>query len=380
MIVCHVIIGLNIGGAELMLKRLIDYFNTHEQTTRHVVISLTTIGPIGLSLKTAGIEVYCIGFGSKKHWTAVWHLYKTIRLIKPDIIQTWMYHSDLVGGVIGRLAGCKNVIWGIRATEIYNQRTIKIRFLCAQLSRWLPNVIVCVAKVSYKTHVKLGYFEKKMVVIPNGFELQTLTASPEEKLSLRASCGIKTSDIVIGILGRFDRDKDHNNFVQAARLLAVQMKSVRFLMVGRNLDDKNDELIGWISETGFADRFVLLGERRDVPACLAAMDVFCLSSITEGFPNVLGEAMAMRKLCVATDAGDAAFLLGDCGVIVPCNNSQALSNGVLSLLNLSPNEQIALGERAHNRIVAEFAMKQSMALFSNLYSRLLENGTSRAVI
>jgi len=129
-----------------------------------------------------------------------------------------------------------------------------------------------------------------MMVVPNGFDLSRLIATPEQRDALRLQCGFGASVVALGYLGRFHPDKDQENFVRAAGLVARRHISARFLMVGRNLDTDNAQLAQWIDATGCSDRFVLLGERSDVPACLAAMDLFCLSSRTEGFSNVVAEA------------------------------------------------------------------------------------------
>jgi glycosyltransferase involved in cell wall biosynthesis len=147
-------------------------------------------------------------------------------------------------------------------------------------------------------------------------------------------------------------------------------------MVGRELDASNGQLQNWINETGHPNRFVLLGERSDVPACLAAMDIFCLSSRTEGFPNVVGEAMAMGLPCVVTDVGDAAMLVADTGVVVPKENSTALAAGLSQLLAMSSVERGQLGQRAKERIHREFSMDKARERFESLYVQLIKKESS----
>jgi glycosyltransferase involved in cell wall biosynthesis len=376
LIICHIIVGLNVGGAEMMLKRLVDSLQMRAIVQRQIVISLTTIGKVGQLLQASGIEVYGLNIGSVDSiLPSVWKLYKLIRSIKPDIVQTWMYHADLLGGLVAKFVGCKNIIWGIRITDISigtSKITPKIRWFCAKLSKKIPRIIVCVAESSREEHAALGYDAKKMVVISNGFDFSFLQAQSADIEQLRVDCHIDVDDIVIGTVFRFNQAKDPYNFVQAAKLIAIQMPRARFLMVGRDCDDKNTELVSRISATGIADRFILLGERNDVPVCLSVMDVFCLPSRAEGLPNALGEAMAMRKLCVSTDAGDAAFLLGDCGVIVPKQSPQALADGVMKLLALSLSERATLSTRAYDRVTTEFTMTKASKQFEAVYNKLLD--------
>lgn len=374
--VCHVIVGLNVGGAESMLKRLIE--SDPASIPESVVVSLTSLGVIGESLRARGVCVHTLGMLSFSHSPiTLWRLIRLIRQYRPAIVQTWMYHADLLGGLAARMAGNRNVIWGIRATDIRaggSFGTVIVRWFCARLSHWVPSVIVCAAEASRRSHVALGYDATKMVVIPNGYDFSWLTASFEARQSLRKQCGINQDEVVVGSLGRFHADKDQENFVQAAGSLAAQYSKLRFLMVGRGLAWDNSQLVEWIDRTGCKDRFVLLGERKDVPRCLAAMDIFCLHSRTEGFPNVLAEAMAMGLPCVTTDVGDAAILLADAGVVVPQGDSAALAQGVKRLLAFDQDSRHALGARAKALVEAKFSMVRARERFEEIYRQVLNKG------
>jgi glycosyltransferase involved in cell wall biosynthesis len=372
--VLHIIIGLDVGGAEMMLKRLVES-HAGNLAYRRVVVSLTDIGKLGPQLQSNGVKVYSLGMRSAFDIPLVlWRLVRLIRTTRPDIVQTWMYHADLLGGLAARMAGNRHVIWGIRTTDVRaggSSATVIVRWLCARLSNWVPQMIVCAAEASRQSHIAVGYDAKKMVVVPNGYDFSWLKASFEERQLLREQCGINQDDVVVGSLGRFHAVKDQENFVRAASLLAPQYPQLRFLMLGRGLDWDNAQLVDWIVSTGFKDRFILLGERKDVPQCLAAMDIFCLHSRTEGFPNVLAEAMAMGLPCITTDVGDAAMLLADTGVVVPKENSAALAQGVEKLLALDLDARHALGVRAKARVEAEFSMARARERFEEIYRQVL---------
>lgn len=377
--ILHIIIGLNVGGAEMVLMRLVKS-HLGNLARRNVIVSLTDMGELGSQLKSLGVEVHALGMRSVFGIPlVVWQLIWLTRRYRPTIVQTWMYHADLLGGLAARMAGNRNVIWGIRTTDIRaggSFGTMIVRWLCARLSRWVPGVIVCAAEASRKSHIAVGYDATKMVVVPNGYDFAWLNASLEERQSLREQCGITQNEVVVGSLGRFHADKDQENFVRSAALLAPQYPQLRFLMVGRGLDWDNAELVNWIDRTGFKSRFVLLGERKDVPQCLAAMDIFCLHSRTEGFPNVLAEAMAMGLPCVTTDVGDAAMLLDDTGVVVPKEDSPATAQGVAKLLALGPDGRHALGSRAKARVEAEFSMARARERFEEIYQQVLNKRMS----
>lgn len=374
--ILHIIIGLGVGGAEGMLKRLVEsHLNSPDY--QHVIVVLTSTGKLGLELQAKGVTVYSLGMRSALYVPlAFYRLVSLIRKMQPEIVQTWMYHSDLLGGLAARLVGNRHVIWGVRTTDVRaggSFSTVIVRWLCARLSGWIPQAIVCAAEASRQSHIAVGYDANKMLVVHNGFDFTWLKASVEERQSLREQCNFSDIDVVIGSLGRFHAVKHQQNFVHTAGLLATQHPHLRFLMIGRDLNWDNKQLVDWIVSTGFKDRFVLLGERKDAPQCLAAMDVFCLHSRTEGFPNVLAEAMAMGLQCVSTDVGDAAMLLADTGVVVPKNNSPALAQGIQQLLEMDKDSRKKLGQRAKSRVEAEFSITRARERFEEIYKKITIN-------
>ena len=233
----------------------------------------------------------------------------------------------------------------------------------------MPEAIVCAATVSREAHVAVGYDRSRMHVIPNGFDVVGLTAARCQRADMRRSFGLSDTNLVIGAAGRFNPVKDFHSFVRCAGLVARARPDARFVLIGRQLDAGNAELMGWIAAEGLADRFILLGERRDVPACLGALDIFCLSSRSEGFPNVVGEAMAAGLPCVVTDVGDAATLVGNSGVVVGKADPVALADAVLRIANLTPEARHALGAAGQARIDSTYSMEVARQRFADLYRR-----------
>ena len=369
--VLHVISGLAVGGAEMALYRLI--LQSRGGAYIHTVITLTPEGGMHERFLESGIKLIVLDV-RRSPLSQFLRLYRLMREIRPDIVQTWLYHADMLGGLAARMAGNRNVIWGIRTTDVDGgcaRSTVFVRRLCALMSRWLPHTIVCVAEAGRQAHTAIGYDAARMVVVANGFDCSALTATQDQRNLLRTQCSFDADDIVVGTLGRFNLDKDHANFVQAAGQLAKRHDRLRFLMVGKNLDSDNKDLMQWIDDTGYPGRFVLLGERADVPVCLAAMDIFCLSSRTEAFPNAVGEAMAMGLPCVATDVGDVAVVMADTGVVVPKANPDALARGVTDLLTLGLDGREQLGQRARARIHAKFTMDCARKRFESIYDDVL---------
>ena len=240
---------------------------------------------------------------------------------------------------------------GIRNTDaLYGKGLSRATLIfvkaCAILSSFVPHTIVCVANKAKETHIAQGYNRKKMTVIGNGFD--TIVFKPQKKIryKFREELGITDDTLVIGSVGRFNEYKDHRNFICSAGKIAIENKNVLFLLAGRGLDLKNNFISQWISETGFSDRFILLGERSDIASILNAIDVFCLHSISEGFPNVLGEAMSVGLPSVVTDVGDAGLLLGEAGLLVPPGNTEALTKGLLDMIGAPKEKHIFYGNVA----------------------------------
>jgi glycosyltransferase involved in cell wall biosynthesis len=375
--ICHVITSLGaIGGAERMLLRLL--LADPDTTNQKMVLVLRHAGAWGKQLELAGVTVHELGMDSILDLPRAYNqLKKLIISFKPDIVQTWMFHADLLGGLAARLNGYSNIIWGIRVTEVPrdNLLTILIMKVCAYLSRLIPKKIVCVAEAARITHIKYGYDAARMAVIHNGFDFSEFIVTQEQKTAVRQECKLLDEDLVVGYVGRFHPDKGQDNFVKAASIVLCTHPKVKFLLVGRECDTKNAALMRWLIDGGMQDSFILLGERKDIPACLAAMDVFCLPSRNEGFPNALGEAMLMGLPCVSTLVGDADVLVGDTGILVPSQDAQALAEGLLKIIALPESQRKQMGQHAKDRVMSEFSIKKTLARFEALYQQMVTNKT-----
>ena len=371
----HIIIGLDVGGAEHMLIRLVREQHRIYPDRRLCVVSLTGIGSLGSKLLKEDIEVYTFGmYGLLDLPFAFFRLRKLLIDLKPNIVQTWLYHADLIGGLAAYSAGIRNIIWGIRATDVSSGSMVVriLRLICGKMSGLIPKAIVCGAEASRQSHVLVGYKREKLLVVPNGYDFDCLQGSKKQRNILRAEFGIIEDELILGSVGRFHPDKDHKFFLRVAGILAAKHPKLRFLMIGRDIDLLNEKLIGWINDSGFKERFILLGERMDMPRYMAAMDIFCLHSKTEGFPNVLAEAMALSLPCIATDVGDAAFLMSDTGRVVPGGDFLNMEMAISCLLNLDQVARHNLGKRAEIRILSEFSISSAQERVERIYQDVLE--------
>lgn len=363
-----------------MLRRLVLAQAAMAAPVDNTVVSLKQPGAIAEALRGDGVDVQVMDMrGVYDFPSTVVRLHHTLRHLDPDVVQTWMAHADLVGGLAARWAGVPVVAWGVRTTDysVESRATRLVRWVCARLSRRVPDAIVCAAEASRLEHLRAGYDSTRMLVIPNGFDVDALAARRGRGRTTRKEHGLGSHSTVVGFCGRYNPAKDVGNFVAAAARLAARHADVRFLMIGRGVERSNDELASLIDATGYKDRFILLGERPDVPDCLDALDVFVQSSCTEGFPNVVGEAMAMGVPCVVTNVGDARMLVGETGRVVPPRDPASLAAAVDALLSLPDDERYALGARAHARIRDEFSIERACERFTRLHADLLERASPR---
>ncbi len=356
-----------------MLARLLENCES-EGTEQTLVISLTRIGPIGRRLQERGVSVFALGLqGAASLPRGLAALISLLRRDRPAIVQTWLYHADLIGGVAARICGIP-VVWGVRCTAIpqaWWSGTAWIVRLCAVLSHFVPARIVCCAQAARRVHAEMGYAPRKLVVIPNGYRFDELQVSADEAGRARAELGLVRDDVIIVTVGRFDPLKDYATFVRAAGLVCRHAPEVRLLMLGRGIERSNRQLTTWIEATGCASRFLLLGERSDVSRCLAAADIFCLSSTHEGFPNVVVEAMAAAKPCVVTRAGDAALILGDAGEVVPAGAVDELAAALLVMVRRSLPERETIGRRGRSRVEQFYEIGAVRRQYEQLYEDLL---------
>jgi glycosyltransferase involved in cell wall biosynthesis len=330
--VLHVITGLNDGGAEAVLYRLV----TRDQNDTHHVVSLTGLGKYGPWLLDQGVTVTALDMPrGRLTMRGLCTLWQTVRSERPAVIQTWMYHADLLGGLVGRLVGVP-VVWGIHNTLLEagksSRNTIFVARLSAVLSGQVPRVIVYCSDAAWFAHESMGYKPKRIAIIDNGIDTVYFSPDLEKRLYLRKLWGVPVGVPVLGMVARFDPYKDHENLFEALGALKQRGVDFRLALVGQDMDLSNALLCEWRQRHGLADKVLLLGPTLDVPGVMSALDVHVLSSSAESFGNVVAEAMACGTPCVATDVGAIRKIIGDTGWVVPSRDSEALAQGIQQAL------------------------------------------------
>ena len=327
----HIITSLNNGGAEAVLFRLTT--KDQQSGNQHYVISLMDRGIYADRLEQAGVAVYSLKFPrGGVTVSGLVNLFRLVRQIRPDVVQTWMYHANFIGGVVARLAGIRAISWGIHHSNLeaaHNSRaTLSIARIGARLSGWVPRKIVSCSAHATRVHQAAGYKADKFIHIPNGYNMESFKPDADGRRAIRCELDITDETFVFGMVGRFDVQKDHRNLVQALGQLKQCGVPFICILIGQGMDASNGELRSWIDSADVADHVKLLGPRSDIPSVMNSLDVHVLSSLGEAFPNVLAEAMACGTPCVTTDVGDASVIVADHGWVVAPQDAGALAEGL----------------------------------------------------
>lgn len=369
-----VITGLSTGGAEIMLLKVLERLGT--RFTPHV-ISLTTLGEIGPRIQALGIPVETLGMqpGAPSP-LAFFRLVRRIKTLKPNVVHTWMYHADFLGGLAARLAGVPALAWGIRNSNLDRDKTkLLTRAVvgaCARISEWVPDRILSCSEAARQIHVDWGYAVRKMIVVPNGFDIVRFRPDKAARATVRAELGVGDDIPLVGLIGRFDPQKNHAGFFDAAHYLHRRMPRVNFVLAGKGIDKSNPELMRMAETAGVHPVTHLLGLRADIPQLMAALDVLASSSsYGEAFPNVLGEAMASGVPCAVTDVGDSAYIVGDTGRVVSAGNMMGLAEVIEALLALSSAERAFLSKCARKRVAEHFEIGQVVKRYEAFYDELI---------
>lgn len=323
--VLHVINDLGPGGAETVLYRL----TTQASAVDHEVICLHSPDWYSVKLKEAGIPVHHLNWSSAVS-IAPLPLYRLIKASKADIIQGWMYRSNLVAGLMAKAAGIP-IVWNIRCSSLDTLRlgSKALVYFGGLLAPSIPKFIINCSARSEELHRKWGYGAVEGKVIANGYDPTSLYPDERARAATREQLSISEDTFVIGTVGRWHAMKGYPVLLKAARMLADRGVAFRLLFIGRDLDSGNSELMTLIRDSGCEAFVQLVGERSDIPELARALDLHVLASVgAEGFPNVVAETMLSGTPNVVTEVGDAALIVGNIGWVVRQGDPKALAEAV----------------------------------------------------
>ena len=373
--VVHLITGLEVGGAEIVLSRLLRVLDTAR--VQSTVVSLTSGGTLAADIRSCGVPVIELNMRSgNMNAAGLYRAYKVLRSLSPDVLQTWLYHADFVGLILGRLAGVKRIVWNIRCATLdfkdFGPRFGLMVRLLARSSRW-PDAIIVNSVTGRHAHERLGYRPRRWEIIANGVDPVTFRRSPEGAARFRRELAAPEAAALVGMVARLHPMKDHATFIRAAAQVPAR-HGAHFVLVGRGVPE-SQELRSLVAALNLDGRMHLLPERANVADVFSALDIAVLSSASEGFPNVLVEARACGTPCVTTDAGDSAQIVGDPARVVAVRDPAALAAAIVRLLDMHGSQRMAVGLQDRSRVMGSYSLTAMAARYQRLYEELVPPGT-----
>ena len=380
----HVITGLNVGGAETMLAKLIESGERDPERLRPEVLSLLAPGKLADRIRARSVPVHSLGMNlGLPSARAAWRLARIARTVRPGLLLGWMHHGNLAATCASwALPGRPPVIWNIRHSlvDIAYEKPLSraVLRLGAALSR-SPAAIIYNSMTAARQYEAFGFPGEKTVVIPNGFDCHQFRPRDGAREMLLQAYGIDPAATIVGMVARMHPMKDHAMLVDAVARARSSGHDLHLLLVGTGTDEPPPELAAAISRALPADRVTCAGERDDVAVWLSGLDLLALPSAWgEAFPNVLGEAMASGVPCVATDVGDSGWIIGDTGRLVPPRDPAAMAAALARLTEAGADARRRMGEAARARVVACFSLGQIAGRYAALYEAVLDHADIHA--
>ena len=365
--IIHIINGLNNGGAELNLFNVCKY----DKKNQHIVISFFDNGIYKKKLIRNKNKVYSLKITSIFKFYHIFRIFKILNNEKPDLIQTWMPLSNLIGSIIGKLVGVKKIFWNIRHSNLpfkksYLLTILIIRFLSI-LSYYVPSLIIVNSKVSLTYHVSIGFCKSKMFLIHNGYDSYYSKNLKIDKYLKKNQ--LKSDPKKIGMFGRYDLIKGHKILLNAIALLMKEKIKFECYLVSPNALKVKKMLKETIVNFGIQKNiFFKNGSKHRLEKIMEEIDILVLPSLSEGFPNIVAEPMLQGIPCVVANVGDAKYIVGNTGWVVAPNSPEKLSISIKKALNeIGSNKYYLRSKFARQRIKKKFNIIQMISLYNKVW-------------
>jgi glycosyltransferase involved in cell wall biosynthesis len=361
-----------------MLLRLAQ--SLRERGVKSAVVNLGPDDGVARNFEDAGIKVWSLDIAASPLGMVrgVRSLSSIIDAFKPQVVQGWMYHANLLVYAASVRPGRKfSSLWNIRrGLDDYSARRAKTRCVIrgnAYLSKNAGGIIYC-TKISREQHESFGFSSKRGMVIENGFDTHRFRPRPDLRSTIRARYGIGENEVLIGNIGRYDLAKGHKFLIEA--FAKLNSASARLIMIGRGVDSCNHELVSMLERLGCHKRVLLLGEQSAVENILPAFDLYCSSSIAEGFPNAIAEALSCGVASVVTDTGASREIVDGLGWVVEPRDSDALSKSLAEALQVGDASLKELGQLGRERIEKRYGLRTITDRYYRAYEEACMLGAS----
>jgi len=365
--ILYLITELNvIGGAEKLMPRFLAHLDRNRFTPA-VACLYGGDGPIADEIRGLGIPVIDLGMTAKWRLDAFWRLYRLLRRERPTILHTWMFHANVPGRVLGRLAGVPIIITWRHSINIGGALREFINRWTAQLDDRIVATCELVRQVEIE---RARVSSDKVITIYNGIDVQGYSASPLAAARVRQTFNVPADALLMGTVGRLHRAKGLADLLAALAQVRERIPTVRLLLVGDG--ELRGELEAQTQSLGLSSVVTFAGIRADVPEILAALDIFVLPSLWEGMPLVLLEAMAASLPVVVTAVGGTPEVVVDgvTGLLVPPRDPAALAQAIIRLLR-DPDLRRRMGRAGRRQIEQHFAIGETVRQVEALYEALL---------
>jgi glycosyltransferase involved in cell wall biosynthesis len=371
--VLHVIAQLPVGGAEVMLQKLLSRCD-RERFDFAVITLSRNKGVLAPSFEEMGVPVFSAGMGRVPGPLSFLKLIKLIRAWRPDVVQGWMPHGNLAALTARRFARKPPVILSIRQSlhDLMSDRPLTRAIIrrVGRLSRRAARIVYN-SHIGADQHEALGYDKTRRLVLPNGFDCEAFKPDPTARNEFRSKIGVSHGDLLIGLVGRLDPIKEHAMFLRAGAQICREFLQAKLVCVGDGPEGYRNELVALAKDLGIAEKVIWTGSRKDIARVNNGLDVAVSASFSEGFCNAIGEAMACGVPCVVTDVGESARVVGDTGKVVLPKNTQSFASACCELLALSPGRRMELGRQARERILQHYELQRIAEQYQDLYRSVL---------
>jgi glycosyltransferase involved in cell wall biosynthesis len=346
--IVHIINSLKKGGAEGNLYRLCKIQKKkYKNKIDIIIITLIDNGYYEYELKKKGIKIISLRINEKNKIfdfiKKITKLRKYIKKINPDIIQSWMYHSNFLTMFIPKKYHNK-IFWNIRHSElnlkISKKMTILLSIICGLFSRFVPKKIIYCSEKSIKFHENNQFYSKKKTrLIDNGYSDKIYYPSNNLRSNFRKKNKIKKTDIILGYAGRYAKQKNIESLLNAFSKIVKNYSNVHLYMVGKEINLQNKELINIMSGLNIKDKIVLLNEQKNLVEFYNGIDLLVLTSHSESFPNVIAEAMLCSTPVLASNAGCSKKIIDKYGFVLNKNDYLSITKGLKRSINILENKK-----------------------------------------
>ena len=360
--VIHLITELDRGGAQMALCRLLRHTD-RQQYASHILCLYNGDKVVAQQIRQLGIPVTDLSMSAPWRLDALWRLYRILRKERPSILHCWMFHANMIGRLVGRLAGVPIVITARRNVEIGGPRREQIK----RYTRHLDDAVIAVCELARQVEIeRTGVAPDKVVTVYNGIDLPAST-SPARATPLNSELGLPPEAVVVICVSRLHPQKGHDDLLAAWRRVTAVHPNAHLLIVG---DGERRAELAKLAAGQANTHFT--GQRNDVPDLMALSDLLVLPSLWEGLPNVVLEAMGAGLPVVATAVGGTPELVinHETGLLVPPRDPDALAQAILTLLR-DPDLARRMGQNGRRRVAEQFTIERMTEQTEALYNRLL---------